>query len=217
MHLWKSRMASNYTGFPWTIYRNEPFQIVLVNAIHNQHVPELPRNSQSWTILINRSLWWQQSSPWLPGREDGSLQQQTVLTFCSHCIQTFSNGQIGEIRVNKTACVHGGRHDMPQGCCEHRNEVQVTQHPRQAHLSSGHVHCSTCIMAYYILLRTEYYGRSVYTSLMHTALLYNKCFIVFPSMANAVALLTYLFFSVVISNSVWSFGVCLVQQLQPEV
>lgn len=91
---------------------------------------------------------------------------------------------------------------MPQGCCEHRNEVQVTQHTRQAHLSLGHVHCSTCIMAYCILLRTEYYGRSIYTSLMHAALSYNKCSIVFLSMANAVALLMYLFFSVVICNSV---------------
>lgn len=138
------------------------------------------------------------------------MQQKTVL--CSHCLETFSNGQAGEIGVKKTEWVCGGRHDSPQGCCEHRNEVQVTQHPRQAHLSSGHVHCSTCIMAYYILLRTEYYGRSIYTSLMHTALLYNKCPIVFLSAANAVAVLVYLFFSVVICNSVQSFSVCLLHQ-----
>lgn len=186
-------------------------------------MPFITSMSQSSLETLNPELFWStgvfDGNRALHGFQVGKMEvcSSTVLTFCSHCIQTFSNGQIGEIRVNKTACVRGGRHDMPQGCCEHRNEVQVTQHPRQAHLSSGHVHCSTCIMAYYILLRTEYYGRSVYTSLMHTTLLYNKCFIVFPSMANAVALLTYLFFSVVISNSVWSFGVCLVQQLQPEV
>lgn len=132
-----------------------------------------------------------------------------------HCvvhIKAFSNGQTGEMRVNKAVCFCGGRHDMSQGRCEHRNEVQVTQHPRQAHLSLGHVHCSACIMAHYIPLRTEYYGGSIYTSLMHTALLYNKCSIVSPSIANAVALLVYLVFPVVICNSVQSFSVCLIHQ-----
>lgn len=114
------------------------------------------------------------------------------------------------MRANKAVCFPGGRHAMPQGCCEHRNEVQVTQHPRQAHLSLGHVHCSACIMAYYILLRAEHYGRSIYTSPVHTAPLCNKCSIVFPSMANAIALLVYLFFSVVICNSVQGFSVCLI-------
>lgn len=148
----------------------------------------------------------------LPVFQAGKMEACSREQYSGAHIKTFSNGQTGEMRVNKAVCFHGGGHDVPQGCCEHRDEVQVTQHPRKAHLSLGHVHCSACIMAYYILLRTEHYGRSIYTSLMHTALLYNKCSIVFPSTANALALLVYLFFSVLICNSVQSSSVCLTHQ-----